>query len=502
MPVNPDAPLTDAHRRHLLRRAGFGPSDKEMRSLLRVDTRGEAADALLKFPAKAFRPGGKDFDRMHNKWFKFMLKTKYPLHSKLVLFWHDHFATGFSKVNDTKLMGEHIRVLHTHAKGNFSTFLKEMSRNAAMMEWLDTVRNSKRIPNENYARELKELFTLGVNDLAPTPQPNYTQDDIVQVARAFTGWRYDDRSHEAYLSEWQHDYKDQFNGDGDPPGDTVDRGPKVIFKTTGQFGPQGRAFDDQGEGPQEIDRVIDIILEHRDSQGKNTVARRTAYRLCQYLAHDSPSVTGFVDQVVNDSGFDTSWDIAALVRSILCHDDFYLTAPANYTASGKKSVKWPIDFTVSTLRLLRVRPVGKYFQITGGSYHSMLTHLTNMGQVIADPPSVFGWDWESGWVSSAAMLARYNFARDLGSSRDGGGAFRPEKLMDIGLTDPGDIVDAAVAVLGLQDHLTSADRTVLINYLTNNGTKPTLDLTDDDTRYIKLHGLFALLVQSPAYQLH
>jgi uncharacterized protein (DUF1800 family) len=493
MPVNPGAALTDAHRRHLLRRAGLGPSPKEMQALAKADTRGQAADALLDFPAKPFKPGGKDFDRMHNKWFKFMQKTKYPLHSKLVLFWHDHFATGFSKVNDTKLMGEHIRLLHTYAKGDFRTFLKEMNRNPAMMEWLDTVRNEKAIPNENYGRELKELFTLGVNDLAPTPQPNYTQDDIVQVARAFTGWRYDSRNGDAYLAESEHDRNDEY---------LAERGPKVIFKTTGGFGSGGRAFDDQGEGAQEIDRVIDIILEHRDSQGKNTVARRTAHRLCQFLAHENPSVTGFVDQVVTDSGFASSWDIGALVRSILCHDDFYLTAGADYSASGKKSVKWPIDFVVSTLRLLEMKPKGKYFQIFGGSYRSMLDHLTSMGQVIGDPPSVFGWNWESAWVSSGAMLARYNFARDVVSARDGSGGFRPDKLMDIGLTDPGDILDAAVETLGLQDHLSAAEKTILIDYLTDGGASSSLDLADYDTRNVKLHGLFALLMQSPAYQLH
>lgn len=494
MPVNPGATLTDAHRRHLLRRAGFGPSPKEMQALSKAETRGEAADDLLDFPAKPFKPGGKDFFRMHNKWFKFMLKTRYPLQSKLVLFWHDHFATGFSKVNDTQLMGDQIRLLHGNAKGNFRTFLKEMNRNAAMMEWLDTVRNDKDIPNENYARELQELFTLGVNDLAPTPQPNYTQTDIVQVARAFTGWRYDGRSREAYLADSEHD----FNADYE-----AERGPKVIYKTTGGFGAAGRNYAPTAsdEGPQEIDAIIDIILEHTDSQGKNTVARRTAYRLCQYLAHDKPSITGFVDQVVADSGFDTSWDIQALVRSILCHDDFYLTSSSDYSVNGKKSVKWPIDLVVSTMRLLEMKPVGRYFQILGGSYRSMLDHLTDMGQVIADPPSVFGWDWETAWLSSATLLSRYNFARDLTSARDGG-AFKPEKLMDTSLSDPGDILDAAAEVLGLQDHLTAPEKTVLIDYLTDDGATSTLNLDDYDTRNIKLHGLFALLMQSPAYQLH
>lgn len=493
MPVNPGATLTDAHRRHLLRRAGLGPSPKEVQVLSRASTRGEAADQLLAFPAKAFRPGGKEFENLHNKWVQALLKARYPLQAKLVLFWHDHFATGFSKVNDTRLMGSHVGLLYQYAKGNFRDFVKAMNRDAAMMEWLDTVRNGKQIPNENYARELLELFTLGVFDLAPSPQPNYTQDDIVQIARAFTGWRYGGRKATAYLEEYDHDYTSEFPA----------RGPKVIFKTRGGFGAAGRNFAPTAgdEGPQEIDRVVDIIFEHKDSQGKNTVARRTAYRLCQYLAHDTPSVTGFVDEVVADSGFSTNWDIGALVRSILCHDDFYLTAGADYSAGGKKSVKWPIDYAVSTLRLLGMKPKGKYYQIQGGSYRSMLDHLSDMGQVIADPPSVFGWDWEASWVSSAAMLARYTFARDVAAARDRGG-FRPEKLVDLGLTSPAAIVDAAANVLGLQDHLTAAEKTILVNYLTNNGANPTLNLSDYDTRNTKLNGLFALLLQSPAYQLH
>ncbi len=104
MPVNPGAALTDADRRHLLRRAGFGPSPKDMQALSRASTRGQAADQLLGFPAKPFKPGGRDFDALHNKWVSGLLKTRFPLQAKLALFWHDHFATGFSKVNDTRLM--------------------------------------------------------------------------------------------------------------------------------------------------------------------------------------------------------------------------------------------------------------------------------------------------------------------------------------------------------------------------------------------------------------
>jgi len=484
--VNPDAPLQDYQARHLLRRTGFGPMPKDFQNV-QGGTRGDAADFVLDFRAKPFKPGGKDFERMHNKWFKFILKSKTPLLAKLALFWHDHFSVGFTKVQDTKLMAGYVQLLHTFAKGNFKDFVKAMNKNPAMMEYLDTVRNDDDVPNENYARELQELFTLGVKDLATPAQNNYTQADIVQIARAFTGWRYDDHGN-AFLDDGNHD----------------GGSPKVIYQSTGGFGAGGQDITSQGSGPGEIDRVIDIIFDHRDSTGKNTVARRTAYRLCEYFAHASPDVTQFVDDVVADSGFDTSFDIAALLRSIFCHDNFYLTAegPASYTATGKKSVKWPVDYVASTLRLLQVKPKGKFYQILGGSFSTILDHLTNMGQVIGDPPSVFGWDWESGWVSSATLLARFNFARDIGSARGGGGSFRPEKLVDLSLTDPADIVDAVAAVLGLQDHLTTSDKTNLQVYLTNNGANPTLDLTDSDTRNEKLNGLFELMMQSPAYQLH
>jgi len=93
--VNPDAPLQDYQARHLLRRTGFGPMPKDFQNI-QGKTRGEAADFVLDFRAKPFKPGGRDFERMHNKWFKFILKSKTPLLSKLALFWHDHFSVGFA----------------------------------------------------------------------------------------------------------------------------------------------------------------------------------------------------------------------------------------------------------------------------------------------------------------------------------------------------------------------------------------------------------------------
>jgi uncharacterized protein (DUF1800 family) len=492
--------LDVASARHLLRRTGFGAAPKYVQKILDSGlTRGQAADQLIAFKIKRFIPKGKFIDNAHDRWVKFMIKTKYPLQQKLVLFWHDHFATSNVKVENVRTMGLQIRLMHTMCKGSFKDFVKAMNRDAAMIEFLDTVRNHKDIPNENYARELEELFTLGVRDFAG--HPNYTQQDIVQIARAFTGWDYEYDKGNALFHDYDHDYNDEFFGD---------RGPKVIYQSTGGFGGGGRAFDANGEGAQEIDTVIDIIFDHTDTDGKNTVARRTARRLLEYFAHPiddpiSPADIAVVDQVVADSGFDTNWNIGGLLRAIFVNDAFYETAaPAPFTGSTKKSVKWPIDYVVTTLRLLGVNLASKFPYVDGGDQQRIRDHLASMGQTLLEPPSVFGWDWESSWISSATLLARYNFVTDIVSARNGhkSTAFRPERFIKLTLTDPDDILAAVTDVLGITDQLTAAERNALVDYLTDGGANPTLDLNDYDTRNRKLHGLFALVLQSPAYQLH
>src|SRR5262245_12200118 len=157
MPVNPGASLSQSEARHLLRRAGFGP-DQRTFDLVKNLSRGAAADYLLNFKPKSFKPGCGEFQTMHDKWVKFILKSKAPLQAKLALFWHDHFSVGFTKVQSTYLMARYIAVLHVYAKGNFKDFVKSMNRTPAMMEFLDTVRNDAGIPNENYGRELLELL--------------------------------------------------------------------------------------------------------------------------------------------------------------------------------------------------------------------------------------------------------------------------------------------------------------------------------------------------------
>jgi uncharacterized protein (DUF1800 family) len=380
------------------------------------------------------------------------------------------------------LMTNQNALLRRYCKGDFKAMVKAINRDPATMEYLDTVRNSKDGLNENYGRELQELFTLGVKDSAGND--NYTQEDIVQIARAFTGWRYDDKN-EPFLSQNRHD----FGG-----------APKVIYTQTGQFGANGVNYAAGGEGAGEIDGVVEAIFQHRDTDGKVTVARRITRRLIEFFGTPN-APQAFVDDVVGtgSDAFDTTWLVEGLLRRLFVHDQFYLGAGAP-GVTAHKSIAWPVDYVLTTLRALKVKLKGKELILAGGNFDAIRDHLIDMGQTLFDPPSVFGWDWETNWISSATLLARYGFIRDLTSARDGGGtSFRPDKLVDLSLTDADDIVDAVLAVCGVQDHFNGTEKAALASYLTD-GASP-IDLNDYDYRNRKLNGLFAVVLESPAYQL-
>jgi uncharacterized protein (DUF1800 family) len=498
--VSDSTPLSLSDARHLLRRTGFGATQDAAQNLLDdAPTRGDAADILLAFEPTRFKPGGKYIEDRHNKWVKYMIKTKRQLQEKLVLFWHDHFATSYDKVGDVDLMSVQNRLFRQFCKGNFKDFVKAINKDPAMMEFLDTVRNNKDQPNENYARELQELFTLGVK--SPLGDPNYDQEDIVQIARAFSGWDYNSKG-VASLDDDDHD-KGDTEEEWDPP-----RGPKVIYKTRGAFNDvNGQSFDAGTNYAGEIDLVIDIIFQHRygpSGSERSTVADYIAQKLITYFAHPDPA-PAFVQAVVDDSGFAATWDLSPLLKAIFVHDDFYLSA-APPGAGTKKSVKWPIDYVVGTLRMCEMKLKSKTQFLDGGSISNVIDHLTNMGQLLFFPPSVFGWDWETSWLSSSTLLARYAFARDLTGAREGSGktSFRADRLIDLGLGTAGDIVDAVTALLGVDDQISTAERDALIAYLTDGtGTETTaVDLSDETLRKRKLNGLVATVLQSPIYQLH
>lgn len=488
--------LSAGEARLLLRRTGFGakPSDVA-RIVSRGETRGQVVDRLLRFRPSGFTPRHKHIDMVHNKWVKFMTRTALQLQEKLVLFWHDHLATGNDVVGNARRMAVQNGTLRAHCKGDFRAMMHAINRDPAMMVYLDTVRNRRAVPNENYARELLELFCLGVYDL--DGETTYTQEDIVQIARAFTGWRIDDKER-AFLNEGQHD---RGNGTGSAP--YPERGPKVIFQGNSAFGPAGYDFGAAAgtDYAAEIDEVMNAIFAHQDSAGRNTVAHWIAYRLITYFADSDPD-NAYVEAMVAASGFDSSFVVADLLRAIFVSDQFY----AAVSNPAKLSVKWPVDYVVSTMRLLGMQAKSKYLFVDGGTYGGVGDALSNMGQVLLEPPSVFGWDWESSWINSSTLLARYGFVRDLISARGKGKtALRPERLFSFAQSagvDPELVVDAVTGLLGVQDSFppASSARNALVHYLTD-GMGGTIDFTDFTTRDKKLRGVILLVAQSPAYML-
>jgi uncharacterized protein (DUF1800 family) len=490
--------LSSGDAQHFLRRTGFGARPAEVAKLT-GKTRGAAADQALRFkPSRKSLGGGGDLERMQHRWFRHILKKRTPaLQEKLVLFLHDHFATSNDGVGEPKLMSMQNRLLRMHAKGNFKELVKAINRDGAMIEWLDTERNEKWQPNENYAREFLELFTLGVNDA--NGAPNYAQEDIVQIARAFTGWRWYGRG-KSYLEEELHDFKGEFPARGD----------KRIFTNRGGFGAPGREFDDVGEGEEEINRVVDIVFDHRDSDGAKTVARWFTYRLLNFFTHGGKqnfmSAKGVVDELIAASGFDANWQLDSLARALFVHDAFWESASGSPDdAASRRSITWPVDFVASSMRLFNMNPMGRWHMIPGGDWESVAVHMGRMGQRLLAPPSVFGWDWEEAWLTSTTLVARQRFARDLTTARWGGrkSNFRPDEFLDDQLTNPSEIVNAVSHACGVSGRFTQSEHDALVDYLSDGNPNASLDLGElDGNNYIsgKVRGLFALILGSPAFQ--
>jgi hypothetical protein len=291
----------------------------------------------------------------------------------MTLFWHNHFATSYAKVRSTKLMYEQNVILRKHALGRFRPFLLDMSRDTAMLVWLDSNRNVKGAPNENYAREVMELFSLGVG--------NYTEKEVQEAARAFTGWHHDAEGAAFEFVAALHD-------DGE----------KTLFGKTGRW---------TGED------VVRLCCDH-DACAKFLVGKLYTFLVSETRPPErllEPLATAFRK---------SDYDIAALVKTILSSRLFYSQH------AYRKRVKWPVEYAVGAVRAA----------CPGRVPLSDLTDpLAKMGQNLFAPPNVKGWRTGTDWLNSATLLARNNFAEKValgnwsrsGRPRSGSSTF-PQKL--------------------------------------------------------------------------
>jgi uncharacterized protein (DUF1800 family) len=287
--------------------------------------------------------------RLANWWADRMVATARPLEEKMALFWHGHFATGEEKVRDYRKMEQQLALLHAQATGDFRDLLIEVARGPAMLAYLDAAQNVKGAPNENFAREVMELFTMGVG--------NYSEQDIREGARAFTGWIDDDLAFKV-----------------DPA--KHDDGPKTFLGRTGNF-----------DG---VD-ALRIILEQK------VTAEFIAGKLYRYFVRDdiSPAMQAKLGAVLRD----TDYEIAPLLRTMFLSRDFY-SEPSFGTR-----IKGPVELAVSTYRRLGVR------RLPG--IPDLYVVSRELGQILLNPPTVAGWAQGRAWITPGLLLARGNFARDV-----------------------------------------------------------------------------------------
>jgi uncharacterized protein (DUF1800 family) len=338
-------------------------------------------------------------------WIYVMLNTPHPLVERMTLFWHGHFATSADKVNDAALMLQQNRLLRRYALGDFRALAQEISRDPAMLAYLDSATNRKAHPNENYARELMELFCLG--------EGNYTEKDVQEVARCFTGWEI--KLGKFHFNQFQHD-----------------AGSKTVLGKNGEFV--------EGES-------IDWILDQPQA------ARFIVGKLYRQLVCDEPTAPPQLIEPLAIELREHNWQIDHIVQRILESQLFFSTY-----AVGRK-VRSPVDLAVGLLRSLE------------GSTNArqLATDLHQNGQGLFYPPNVKGWDGGRTWINSSAILGRANMvAKLIGDEKTHFGGVRiDEYFARLGLNAPDQVVDLLIDTQ-LAVPLPAASRQRLIDICRNN----------------------------------
>src|SRR5262245_5100123 len=484
------ARISDRYVEHLLRRAGFGarPDELDYYSGISIS---EAVDALIHYERVAddvdenigrtgyvgittrgaFSPQSNIIDS-RQRWLFRMLHTNRPLQEKMTLFWHNHFATGYSKIasafgateaarymaakpsEDPAQVRGQIEMLRDNALGNFRDILVNIAKDTAMLIWLDGNTNTRAKPQENFAREIMELFTMGVG--------NYTESDVYAGARVFTGWNLTrpgtaangTQHYEFFYNAAQHDTSAKtFSFPVYPDGS------KTIPARSAAAGMQ--------DGLDLIDGL---------AANPNT-GRYLAGKLYRFFVSDvrqpDPAFVNRLASVYLQSGY----DMRAVVREMLLTPQFW------EDTSYFGLYAWPVEFVIRALK-----DVGW----VGFSVNDALTPLGNMGQVLYDPPDVAGWDAGETWFATGAMLARMNFASTLAANqrfnlaaRAKPAAASPDAFLSFFLDE---LVTAP---------MDTSTRGELLSYLGATGAWTRTDAQIQS----KAAGLVHLIAGSPEYQL-
>ena len=372
---------------HLMRRAGFGASRAELENLaergydsvLEEMLNPEAQpdideDTLYRYLPMVEVPNTKNHATM--KWLYWMTNTQKPLEEKVALFWHQVFATGNTKVESHTDMLLQIGTFREHGMGNLRDLLVRLAKDPAMLYWLDNNENHKRAPNENWGRELLELFALGVG--------SYTEKDVYECSRAFTGWTMANKIPGVPWGPWPWSFLYK--------AEDHDFTEKTFLGHTGDF---------NGED------VIDIVVRQPASA---IFISRHLYNF--FVADEYPVPTWPTTpprdpeavKAIADSLIDSGFNMRAVLRTIFTSDFF---KNATY-----QRVKNPVEVFVNTLKITgdMLEPDPNWIETSDEPGY--------MGQIVLDPPTVEGWHTGREWVNSGSLINRVNFVADRVSNPD------------------------------------------------------------------------------------
>ena len=461
---------------HLLRRTGFGANPDELESYL-----DKGYDRTVEEILHPSDPGNMPDDlirRYHVEqselrdlagsaayWMYRMISTSCPMEEKIALFWHGLFATGYAKLNQARSLLNQVDMFRKKGLGNYETLLLELSQDPAMIVWLDNNENHSDAINENYGRELLELFSMGIG--------NYSEDDIKECARAFTGWTLGNPEYMAVRASkdsiwpygriaWHFKYMEEDHDDG----------LKTFLGETGNF---------NGED------IISVIVK------QESTANFIATRLFQFFGSDEVTDEGNeVIQDMVDTYFSSGYEIRDMLRTLF-HSEFFKSDNAMFSR-----VKNPVEMVVGAVRM-----AGNYQSPVLGIEQVSNTMLY-MGQGLLQPPTVEGWHEGVEWIDSGSLVERINFAaKELSNVNSPGIRSIIERLEVIsgeGTLTPSDLTDQCLDLLG-PIKVSDETRNVLVQYAELHGDLDLRGHQPGDQSEEQVGNMLRLVAATKEYQL-
>ncbi len=453
---------------HLLRRAGFGGNLEEFDTLVTLGM-DRVVDLLLSPSPQGLReygtvvlPNGEVLNLTYGLnarrayWLWEATNGAYPLREKLALFWHDHFSVGFENVQSAATLTKHINIFRRLGLGSFTDILIEVTRDPAMLYWLDNYLNGNRgLVNENYGRELLELYMLGVTG-------GYTQTDVVQASRCLTGWSLNGLDSFFYNQP------------------THLAGIKTVLGVVINNSNVGNA------GMQDVFDLIEAILNYQNG-GRHVAAEYIVTKIWEYFVAPAP-YAALVTELAN-RWHGLKYDVRGLMSIILRSTYFH-------TSSYRKLVKSPMEFAVGAVRGTRASLL---------RYSALAAFVQNMGLPLLAYTNPSGVDEGPAWIDSSTMINRANLANDIirfsgstvGATFD---AFREINRYGLMNTSATVVVDHYLALL-VDGDVPAAVRTALIDFMNRVDAGPVPFTFTTAKVNEKVRGLVHLILSLPEYQM-